>query len=224
MVGLRSVAAPAGERCLEELRRAGHFAYGRRRLERGAPLFHAGAQCGAIYAVRRGFFKSVVVDRHGREQVVDFPMTGDLLGAAGIGAGRYPSTAVALQESEVVIVPAALIERLSRDSPVLQRRLHAVLAREIERGQAAMLRLGAMRAEARLASFLVDLSRRRARRGRSALELPLPMTRRDLGAHLGLTLETVSRLLARLRNDGLIALRGKRVRIRSLRGLSARVR
>ncbi|MDH5212217.1 MAG: helix-turn-helix domain-containing protein, partial [Betaproteobacteria bacterium] len=168
--------------------------------------------------IRSGFFKTNLLDNDGREQVTGFFMGGELLGMDGI-AGAYHGTAIALEDSEVCILPYALIEDLSRDVPALQRRLHAVLAREIARDHGVMMLLGSMRAEERLATFLLNLSRRFRRRGYSATEFHLRMTRDEIGSYLGLKLETVSRLFSSFQKDGLIDVQQKHVRIRDSEGL-----
>jgi CRP/FNR family transcriptional regulator len=217
---LREICLPAGL-CAEDLARVEHIVYARRRVKRGEALYTAGAEFGAMYAIRSGFFKTSVVDAEGREQVTGFSMAGELLGMEGIGAGCYHGTATALEDSEVCIIPYALVERMAREVPALQRHLHAVLAREIVRDHGVMMLLGSMRAEERLATFLINLSRRLARRGYSASEFNLRMRREEIGSYLGLKLETVSRLFSRFQADGLIEVEQKHVRIRDIGGLQA---
>jgi CRP/FNR family transcriptional regulator len=146
-------------------------------------------------------------------------MGGELLGMDGIGSGRHNGTAVALEDSEVCVMPYALVERMARDYPELQRHLHAVLSREIVRDHGVMMLLGSMRAEERLAAFLSNLSKRFLRRGYSPSDFNLRMTREELGSYLGLKLETVSRLFSQFQKDGLIAVEQKHVRILDIAGL-----
>jgi CRP/FNR family transcriptional regulator len=108
---------------------------------------------------------------------------------------------------------------MSRDIPALQRQLHAVLAREIVRDHGVMMLLGSMRAEERLATFLLNLSRRFVRRGYSSSDFHLRMTREEMGSYLGLKLETVSRLFSAFQKDGLIDVQQKHVQIRDIEGL-----
>jgi len=215
---LRELCLP-GALCADELVRAENLVYARRRVKRGEPLFKAGAEFNAIYAIRSGFFKTSVVDGEGREQVTGFFMGGELMGLEGLGTGAYNGTAVALEDSEACVLPYALIEEMSRELPVLQRHLHAVLAREIVRDHGVMMLLGSMRAEERLATFLLNLSKRFVRRGYSASDFHLRMTREELGSYLGLKLETVSRLFSRFQEDGLIDVQQKHVRIVDTAGL-----
>jgi CRP/FNR family transcriptional regulator, anaerobic regulatory protein len=215
---LRELCLP-GVLCADDLARVENVVYARRRLKRGDTLFTAGGEFSAIYAIRSGFFKTSQVDADGREQVTGFSMGGELMGLEGLGAGAYQGTAVALEDSEVCILPYALVEEMAREVPALQRQLHAVLSREIVRDHGVMMLLGSMRAEERLATFLINLSRRFMRRGYSASDFHLRMTRDELGSYLGLKLETVSRLFSRFQEDGLIEVQQKHVRIVDIAGL-----
>ncbi len=215
---LRELCLPGGV-CVDDLQRVENIVYARRRVKRGEALFNAGAEFKAVYAIRSGFFKTSVVDGEGREQVTGFFMGGELLGLDGLGAGHYNGSAIALEDSEVCVLPYALIEDLSREIPALQRHLHAVLAREIVRDHGVMMLLGSMRAEQRLATFLLGLSKRFVRRGYSACDFHLRMTREELGSYLGLKLETVSRLFSQFQAEHLIEVRQKHVRILDIAGL-----
>jgi CRP/FNR family transcriptional regulator, anaerobic regulatory protein len=215
---LRELCLP-GLLCAEDMARAENLVYARRRVKRGEALFNAGAGFSAVYAIRSGFFKTSLVDGEGREQVTGFFMGGELIGLEGIGGGAYYGNAVALEDSEVCILPFALIEEMAREVPALQRHLHAVLAREIVRDHGVMMLLGSMRAEERLATFLINLSKRFLRRGYSASEFHLRMTREEIGSYLGLKLETVSRLFSRFQDEALIEVEQKHVRIVDIAGL-----
>jgi len=214
---LREMCLPAGL-CAEDLERVENVVYARRRVKRGEALYQAGAEFSSVYAIRSGFFKTSLLDTEGREQVTGFFMGGELLGMDGIG-GSYHGTAVALEDSEACVLPYSLIEEVSREIPALQRQLHAVLSREIARDHGVMMLLGSMRAEERLATFLLNLSRRFVRRGYSSTEFHLRMTREEIGSFLGLKLETVSRLFSAFQKDGLIEVQQKHVNIRDVAGL-----
>jgi len=203
----------------EDVQRVEQVVYARRRIRRGEALFNTGGDFNAIYAIRSGFFKTSVIDGEGREQVTGFFMGGELLGMDGIGAGHYNGTAVSLEDSEVCVMPFSLVEDMSREIPALQRHLHSVLSREIVRDHGVMMLLGSMRAEERLAAFLLNLSKRFTRRGYSPSEFHLRMTREEIGSYIGLKLETVSRLFSKFQEDGLIEVQQKHVRIRDSEGL-----
>nr|WP_171165693.1 helix-turn-helix domain-containing protein [Usitatibacter palustris] len=190
--------------------------YTRKRVKRGEALLRAGSEFDAIYAVRSGFFKSSVVLEDGRDQVTGFSMAGEILGLDGIGGGQHGADAIALEDSEVCIIPAARLDDVS-----LQRQLRKVMSRELVRDQGVMTLLGTMRAEERLAAFLINLSQRFLARGFSPSEFHLRMTRDEIGSYLGLSLETVSRLFSRFQDDGYLAVQQKHVRILDVAGLRA---
>src|SRR6266540_5288940 len=215
---LREMCLPGGV-CLEDLERVENIVYARRRIKRGETLFNAGDEFKSVYAIRSGFFKTSLLDGEGREQVTGFSMGGELLGMEGVGLGHHNGTAIALEDSEVCVMPFALIEEMAREVPALQRHLHAVLAREIVRDHGVMMLLGSMRAEQRLAAFLTNLSKRFVRRGYSASDFHLRMTRDEIGSYLGLKLETVSRLFSQFQKDGVIEVEQKHVRILDSAGL-----
>ena len=184
-----------------------------RHLGSGEPLFSSGDTFTALYTVHGGFFKTSMLDTEGREQVAGFSMAGELLGLDGMGSGRYRLSAVALEDSMACVIPYALIEERAREVPALQRELHRAMSREIVREQRQMLLLGCLHAEERVAVFLLNLSARLGERGYSACEFRLRMTREDIGSYLGLTLETVSRLLSRLQECGIIEVQKKHVKL-----------
>ncbi len=194
--------------------------YVRRTLKRGEALFAAGDTCSAVYAVRRGFFKTVLVTRNGRAQVTGFFMGSDLLGMDAACQARHTDTAVALEDSEVCVMPCVLMEQVAREVPGLQHALHAALSREIAHSQRAMVLLASMHADERLATFFLDLSARLARRGLSGSRLRLRMTRADIGSYVGLSLETVSRLFTRFQRKGLIRVNQRLVEILDFDGLA----
>lgn len=204
---------------LADLDAFAEVAFLRRRLKRGETVFHAGDQFNAIYAVRSGFFKTANVDATGREQVMGFFMRSELFGLDGVAASRYDNTASALEDSEIVVLPFALLEEMARENQAMQRQLHAILSREITRDHGVMMLLGSMSAEARLATFLVNLSTRFVRRGYSPSDFVLRMTREEMGSYLGLKLETVSRVFAKFQKSGLLDVQQKHVRILDPQGL-----
>jgi CRP/FNR family transcriptional regulator len=203
----------------EEVERIDELVSVRRRLKRGEHLYRAGEAFSAIFAIRSGFFKTDVLLEDGREQVTGFQMTGELLGLDGISTELHSCNAVALEDSEVCAIPFSHLEGLSREIRTLQHHFHKVMSREIVRDHGVMMLLGTMRAEERLAAFLLNLSQRFTARGYSPAEFYLRMTREEIGSYLGLKLETVSRAFSRFQEEGLIAVQQKHVRILDIAGL-----
>ena len=215
---MRELCLPGGL-CPADLERAEKIVSATRRVNRGEALFNGGDPFNCVFAIHTGFFKSSVIDKDGREQVTGFYMAGELLGMEGIGTGQYNANATALEDSEVCVLPFALIEQMSHEVRGLQRRLHTVLAREIVRDQGVMMLLGTMRAEERLAVFLLNLSQRFTARGYSRCEFYLRMTREEIGSYLGLKLETVSRAFSKFQESGLLGVQQKHIRIKDIDGL-----
>lgn len=191
----------------------------RRKLRRGDYLYRTNEPFHALYAIRLGFFKVFEVSADGREQITGFYMPGELLGMDAISSERHSCDAVALEDSELCEIPFNALERLSREIPFLQRQFHRIMSREIMREHGLMMLLGNMSAEERLATFLLNLSQRFRERGYSERRFHLRMSRNDIGLYLGLKLETVSRMLSRLRNDGIITLSNRYLEITDLAAL-----
>ena len=183
------------------------------RLRKGEVLVHSGDHFSALYAIRSGSCKSVVTTASGQEQIAGYHIAGEVLGAEAIFTSTHDSTVTALEDSEFCVMPFDRMESLARQNSDFQRSLNALLSREISRERKVMLMLGTMRAEQRLASFLLDLADRYHARGYSSCEFVLRMTREEIGSHLGLKLETVSRLFSRFHQDGLIRVGGRDVKL-----------
>ena len=195
----------------------------RRKIKRGDSLFSNGDRFDALYAIRTGFFKTRITTEDGRDQVTGFQMAGEIIGLDGIVGDRHSCDAVALDDAEVCEMPYARIEELSREVPALQTHVHKIMSREIVREHGVMLLLGSMRAEERLAAFLLNLVQRLHARGFSRSELVLRMTREEIGSFLGLKLETVSRTFSKFAEDGLIEVKHRHVRILDIEALQTLV-
>ena len=218
--GLRELCIPAGL-ALREIDQLNSIINRKRPLKRGDYLYRTGSALQSIYAVRTGFLKSCVLHDDGREQVAGFHMMGELLGMDAIGSGNHMCDAIALEDSEVCEIPFAELERLGRDIPALQQHFHRIMSREITRDYGVMLLLGSMRAEERLAAFLLNLSQRFVARGYSSTQFILRMTREEIGSYLGLKLETVSRAFSHFQNEGMISVHGKDIEIKAIERIRA---
>jgi len=197
----------------DELKRIDEIVASRRTVKRGSTLFRNGEKFSSLYAIRTGFFKTCVASEDGRDQVTGFQMAGEIIGLDGIVNDRHTCDAVALEDAEVCVMPFERIEELSREVTSLQRHVHKIMSREIVREHGVMLLLGSMRAEERLATFLLNLVQRLHARGFSQSELILRMTREEIGSYLGLKLETVSRTFSKFAEDGIVEVKQRHVRI-----------
>lgn len=185
----------------------------RLKVLRGEPLFRIGGRFKSLYTIRSGFFKTTVSTPDGREQVSGFYTAGELLGLDGLAAEQHTCTARALEDSEVCVLHVQLINELAHDVHALQHHVQKLMSREIVHDHDHLFLLGSMRAEARVASFLLNLLTRLHTRGQAQDELLLRMTREEMGSYLGLTIETVSRTLSKLAKNGVIAVNQRKVRV-----------
>ncbi len=215
---LRELCLPMGLNP-EEMDKLDRVISTRKRIKRGQALFNVGDKFTSLYAVRSGFFKTCVTTADGRDQVTGFQMTGEIIGMDGIVSDHHSCDAVALEDAEVCIMPFDQVEELSREFITLQHHVHRILSREIVREHGVMLLLGSMRAEERLAAFLLNLVQRLHARGFSQSEFVLRMTREEIGSYLGMKLETVSRTFSKFAEDGIIDVKQRHVHIKNVDGL-----
>ena len=197
----------------EELKRVDELVTKRPFVKRGSALFRTGDTFTALYAIRSGFFKTSVTSEDGQIQVTGFQMAGEILGLDGIATDRHTCDAIALEDTEVCALPFDRIEEIAREVKALQHHVHKIMSREIVREHGVMLLLGNMRAEERLAAFLLNLVQRLQARGFSSSDLILRMTREEIGSYLGLTLETVSRTFSKFAEDAMITVNQRHIHI-----------
>jgi CRP/FNR family transcriptional regulator len=196
-----------------------------RTLSRGEHVFLVGDKRKYVYFVRTGSIKSCLTSTAGDEHVVSFHLPGEHLGLnAALGEGGvHKSLAIALEDTEVCAIPAVHLVRFVEHTPGGVRWLLGLAGEEISHCYLKQLTLNKMNAETRLGHFLLDLSKRFHVRGCSAKEFNLSMSREDIANHLGMALETVSRLLTRFQQDGLLEVNHRRwITIRDAASLAAR--
>ena len=215
---VRELCMPIGL-TIEELSRVDELVATRRAVKRGATLFRNGEKFTSLFAIRTGFFKTCVTTEDGRDQVTGFQMAGEIIGLDGIVNDQHTCDAIALEDAEVCVLPFDRIEEISREVNALQHHVHKIMSREIVREHGVMLLLGSMRAEERLAAFLLNLVQRLQARGFSKSELVLRMTREEIGSYLGMKLETVSRAFSKFSEDGMVEVKQRHVHIKDAEGL-----
>lgn len=185
----------------------------------GQRIHTIGQPFDTLFIVHSGFLKTVLIDEFGNEQVLSFPMKGDLFGVDGIHTKRYASEAVALSNCDLILLPFKKFIALVRTHSELEHAMYSVMSRELVREQGMVIMLGALSAEARVARFLVSLSERFAEMGYSSKLFNLRMTRHEIGSYLGLTLETVSRTLSAFNEFGLITVDQRSIGIKDIDSL-----
>ena len=189
-------------------------------LHRGDHLFRTAEVFQNLYTVRSGAIKTYVILQSGEEQVIGFHTPGDIVALDAIESGRYVCNAMVLDTSCVCPLPYEQLCRLTASCPEIQRRLVIKMSRRIVDHEGLLLVLGQKTAEQRMAAFLLHHSKRQRQLGLSEVDINLPMSRADIASYLALAVETVSRVLTRLQEAGLVKVQRSRVRILNLDNLA----
>ncbi|MCY0855665.1 fumarate/nitrate reduction transcriptional regulator Fnr [Cupriavidus sp. D39] len=214
-----------GQLCLpvgmtqQDLEKMDTLVQDRVRVRKGESLYRLGDPLTAVYAIRFGTLKTHLTMEDGRSQITGFHLPGEVVGLDGLGEMQHASDATALEDTEVCVVRFGDLQTLSNVLPSLQHQFMRLMSKEISQDQVMLITLGSMRAEERLAAFLINLSERLSARGYSASEFVLRMSREEIGSYLGLKLETVSRLFSRFAEAGLIQIRQRHVKLVDMVGI-----
>jgi len=209
---LNAICLPVGIES-EDLERLDGIIDRKRPIARGEHLFRSGDRFQSIYAVRSGSLKTYATSEDGQEQIMGFQLPGELVGLDAIADSVHPLSAKALETTSVCEIPFTDLASLSSQLPSLQHQLLRLMSQEIRDDEQNMVVLGQKSAEERLAAFLVSLSGRFRRRGFSANQFNLSMSRGDIGNYLGLALETVSRLFTRFQQEELLRVDRKHIEL-----------
>lgn len=185
----------------------------KRPIQKGGRIYQDGDELQSLYAIRSGSFKTFTISEQGDEQITGFHLAGDLLGFDAISKSEHPSFAQAMETSMVCEIPFDVLDDLSNSMPRLKKQLFRLMSSEIQTDQEMLLLLNRKTAEERLAAFLSSLGRRFGARGLSPTIFRLTMTRGEIGNYIGLTVETISRLLNRFQRENLITVDGKLIEI-----------
>ncbi|SFR99946.1 CRP/FNR family transcriptional regulator, anaerobic regulatory protein [Dyella sp. OK004] len=185
-------------------------------LRDGEYLYRPRTPFRALYAVQSGMAKTVAVDSSGREQVLAFHLPGELFALDAICLGHHDNAVIALGRTQFCRFPFDRLRCLTTTQPDVQWHLMHTMSRQIHQQR---LSGGDYPAEERMAAFLTNLSDRRTLLGLRTDHLPLPMSRADIGNHLRLATETVSRLLARFRDARLIRVERQGIEVLNGKGL-----
>lgn len=187
----------------------------RRRLKVGQSALMMGQPFDGLYVVRLGTLKAMITHPDGGVHVLAFPMKGSLLGFDGIYKNAYTSDVVALTDCDLIRIPASELFSPGRGNNHLEQMAYWASSREISHEQEAYSLTRSVKSEARVARFLQTMSQRFADMGCSPNRFILPMTRRDVGHHLSVTVETVSRAFSALVLQGIITVDFREIRILS---------
>lgn len=193
----------------------------RRPMVVGDHLYRAGQTLSALYVAREGAFKTTITDEQGMSQVIGFHLPGELIGLDALGTGAHGCDAQALTQANVCEVPLSQLEMVAAQVPGLQHQLLKIIGQSINRDHSHLEMLGVKSANDRMALFIHGMTERYRLLGRPAELLVLPMSRQDIGSYLGLVIETVSRTLNKMQEDGVISVHGRQVRILDMKRLAS---
>ncbi|MGZ5116405.1 MAG: helix-turn-helix domain-containing protein [Burkholderiales bacterium] len=183
----------------------------KRTIRRSAALFRAGDRLVAIYIVRSGTFKTMSICDGGKQGITGFYLPGDIIGLDALNDSVHAYDAIALEESEVCVILVHELERMASRMAALQKQVVRALSREVSRAQTLHLTMGFMDAEQRVRELLLNLAERYHRLGYASDALLLHMTRDEIANHLGLSSETVSRVISRMRRKGLLTVHQRHI-------------
>src|SRR5512134_2876105 len=187
----------------------------------GDLLYRMGQPFEHVYALRSGSVKTYVSTDDGRVQITGFHVAGELLGLNAMNSGLHTSEARALETTMACEVAVDRLEQLAKRTPDLHQAMIRIMSDEIEHHQELMLLLGKKTAEERIATYLLNLSRRLATRRQPAIQYHLSMSRGDIGSYLGIAEETVCRIFSRFQDEGLVDIRHREVALKDLNRLTA---
>jgi CRP/FNR family transcriptional regulator, anaerobic regulatory protein len=192
-----------------------------RPMRKGDYVYREGQPFTSVYAVRAGTLKTYSTTDSGEEQVTGFYLPGEIFGVDGLGKNKHISSAIALETSAICEIPFEHLINLSTHIPSLQRHFFQLMSQEIAHDQQLIAQISKNTAEQRVATLLLSISARNARRKLSATNFRLPMSRTDIGNYLGLTVETVSRIFSRFQKIGLLTSDHREIELRKPDNLRA---
>jgi len=188
----------------------------RQKVRKKEYLFRQGDEFKSFYAIRVGFFKSIITSSQGEEKILGFNMSGELVGLDGFASNKHESSVIALDDSEVCIIDDKKIDELSQTFHPLQNYLQKVLSTEIVRNNNLLISMSSMNAEQKISTFLLNLGQRFKMRHQSENQFLLRMSRDEIGSYVDLTIETVSRTLGKLESMGIIKVDNKLIKIKDI--------
>lgn len=205
---------------IDEIKHISQVIKPKKTLQRKEFIFREGDTFRGVLAIKSGTAKLITDDHHGNEHILNILLPGELLGFDGLSNDKYQCSAIALETLSFCELPAQSMDDLFKNVPTLTRELFRHSGEKIKEDKELIV-LNKRPAEERLAYFLISLSDRLKKRGFSATEFTLSLTRQEIGNHLGLALETVSRLLKRFQQDNLINVKTKHITIKDIDRLRA---
>ncbi|MBN2647055.1 MAG: fumarate/nitrate reduction transcriptional regulator Fnr [Thiotrichales bacterium] len=216
--GLQKVCFPTGLN-REDVERLDNIVDRRPPLKKGVHLFQAGDSFNALFAIRAGVIKLYSFTDNGEEIVHGFYLPGDVLGIDALGSRMHQYNAMALDTTSVCTLPFEKLNELSENIPNLSQQILNVISKEVLDGRMHSELLIRRNADQRVAQFIYNMSERHRHRGYAGSEFRLSILHRDVAVYLGLTPETVSRILAKFHADEIVTWKKKEVFIHNMHRL-----
>lgn len=191
----------------------------RRLVRQGDAIYRAGDALHNLYLLRSGSVKIRATNPAGLEQITAFPIAGAVLGLDAIETGTHTSDAIALEDSLVCILPFCDLMRNCRQDFIAAQQFNRLISHDINESRDLLMALGCMTTEERVAHFLIGISEKMSANGYSPREFILKMTRQDIASHLGMKVETVCRVLARLQTAAVVRVHRRQLQIRNIDAL-----
>lgn len=181
-------------------------------------LIRAGDPFRHFYIVKQGVFKKISVSEDGREQILAFYFPGEVIGLGSVGFGEYQFSVVALERESVVCeIDAKKLLSFVRDNPEVYQQWISLTSQQFHDMDVVPRNA---RAKEKLVAFLLNLIERYHLNKEGVIEFQLHISRQDIGNYLGLTIETVSRLFSELKQQSVLNVHGKVLRILDIKKLS----
>jgi len=174
------------------------------KIKKKDALYKSMDKTNGIYAIKSGAIKTSISNEDGQEQVLEFHLPGDMLGFDAFNSGAHSCDAIALEDTLLCKIEIEDFHDLCGRLPGVRREMMHQVGKEIAHNQSLLLSLGQQQTDERLATFILDMSVHFQSRGFSGKEFVIPMPRQDLSNYLGMAVETLSRIISRMTDDGII--------------------
>lgn len=189
-------------------------------LKKNQHLYQIGDKFSSLFAIRAGVIKLYSFSDSGEEVIHGFYLPGDVLGVDALASKVHMLNAIAVDTVSVCALPFDQLSDLSLKVPVLNQQIMHVMSKEVNEGRVHSEMLIKRNADQRVAQFIWNMAERYRQRGYVYDEFRLNVLHRDVAVYLGLTPETVSRILAKFHADNIVTWKKKEVHIHNERLLS----
>lgn len=180
----------------------------RRKVAGGLEVIGQGEKLTSYSNILSGVVKLSKMMADGRQQIVGLQFAPDFMGRPFLKESQI--SAEAAVDIEVCSMPKSVIDRMISETPDLEHKMHEQALKELDEARDWMLTLGRKTAQEKVASFLYMIAMHINPEDRNKKQFDLPLTRADIADFLGLTIETVSRQMTKLRQDGIIRIENNR--------------